>query len=148
MDMDLAALRMLAKQIVQGYHDIEPVLNRACAITCPSCAEVCCMRATVWYDLKDLLVLYLAQGRFPKRQIYRNADNSCCNLTHSGCRLPRLERPFICTWYICPEQKQALAGLPGLGLDYTAESVSATMEKIQSVRKALEEAYIKAACNP
>ena len=83
---ETASLRALAQQIVQRYADIETVLERACLTSCPTCADVCCSRATVWYDLKDLLTIYLSTGALPLKQIYRRPDHSCCNLTPSGCR--------------------------------------------------------------
>jgi len=144
---DLAPLRILAQQIGQNYRDLEAILEKACHLSCPSCADVCCTRATVWYDLKDLLVIYLNTGSFPDRQIHRPPSRSCCNLGPSGCRLIRSDRPFICTWYICPDQKIVLDGLPSIEQGYGGPSVFSTLKKIKTSRKALEEAYSKAAFN-
>ena len=138
---ETANLRALAQQIVQRYAEIETVLERACHTSCPTCTDVCCSRATVWYDLKDLLTIYLSTGALPLRQIYRRPDHSCCNLTSSGCRLIRAERPFICTWYICPDQNKVLEDLPGgnEGLD-----VFRALDEIKIARKDLEQAYVDA----
>jgi len=95
------------------------------------------MRATVWYDLKDLLVIYLSTGGLPERQIFRDEAKACCHLTVSGCRLSRSERPFICTWYICAEQKKLLLAR----LD-PEQSLSAKIEKIKELRNNLEARYI------
>ncbi len=105
-------LKSMAKQIVLAYAEIDSTLEWACLTSCPTCADVCCGRATVWYDLKDLLTIFLSTEMLPNNQIYRRPDTSCCNLTPSGCRLQRYERPFICTWYICPDQKVVIEGLP------------------------------------
>ena len=140
---EAAAMQALVQQIVQRYAEIETVLDRVCIASCPTCTDVCCSRATVWYDLKDLLVIYLKTGALPKTQIYRLPDNSCCNLTPSGCRLPRSDRPFICTWYICPDQNKVLKELSGgdEGID-----IFRAINAVKKARKDLEQAYIEASC--
>lgn len=143
MGSETATIRTISQQIVQTYADIETVLERVCLTSCPTCADVCCSRATVWYDMKDLLVIYLNTGAFPDRQIYRRPDHSCCNLTPSGCRLIRSDRPFICTWYICPDQNKVLEGLSDSD---EKPAVFRAINEIKTARKELEEAYINVIC--
>lgn len=140
---EATTMRAFVQQIILGYSKIETVLERVCLTSCPTCADVCCSRATVWYDLKDLLIIYLNTGALPEQQIYRRPDHSCCNLTPSGCRLIRADRPYICTWYICPEQNKVLEGLAGgdEGLD-----IFRAINEIKKARKDLEQAYINASC--
>lgn len=97
-----------ANNIAALYKDLESPLNRLCKATCPSCTEVCCMRATVWYDQRDLLVYYILFDSFPESQITKDAKGICCHLGKNGCKLDRLERPFICTWYLCRFQSDML----------------------------------------
>jgi hypothetical protein len=136
-------MRTISQQIVKAYADIATVLDTVCLTSCPACSEVCCARATVWYDLKDLLTIYLNTDAFPAKQICRLPDHSCCNLTPSGCRLIRSDRPFICTWYICPDQKivfdEHLNNGEGLG-------VLRVINDIKKARKELEHLYISAVC--
>jgi hypothetical protein len=94
--------------IITLYEEIEAPLRRLCAATCPTCNDVCCIKATVWYDQRDIIIYYLATGFFPAKQITRSATGICCHLGENGCRLPRLQRPFICTWYICRDQTRML----------------------------------------
>ena len=108
LDWEVEDLRVTARQIEAWYTELDGLLNDLGAITCCDCTTVCCTMATVWYDLKDLLFLHLADNQLPKQQITRNADHTCVHLTSHGCCLNRCERPFICTWYICPAQKNAL----------------------------------------
>ena len=143
LESETATIRTLSKQIIQVYKDLEPILERACLASCPTCPDVCCRRATVWYDLKDLLTIFLNTGGFPDNQISRRDDNSCCNLTPSGCRLKRSERPFICTWYICPEQKKLMEGLPQSDRGRT---LFGAVNQIKILREALEQEYVKAIC--
>ncbi len=143
LESETAKIRTLSQQIVQTYADIEPILERVCLASCPTCTDVCCRRATVWYDLKDLLTIFLNTGRFPDKQIYRRADNSCCNLTPSGCGLKRSDRPFICTWYICPDQKNVIEGLPDCA---EGSALFRAIDEIKIARKVLKQEYAKAIC--
>ena len=140
---EITSIRTLAQQIVQEYTELETVLEQVCLTSCSKCEDVCCSRATVWYDLKDLLLIYLNTGTLPNRQIYKKPDHSCCNLTSSGCPLIRSERPFICTWYICSDQKKVLDGLPE---SKNKLAIFRTIDKIKTARKELEEEYVKAIC--
>lgn len=137
--LEVEAMQALVQGIVDGYAEIEAVLERVCIASCTTCTDVCCARATVWYDERDLLVMYLNTAALPKSQIYRRPDGSCCNLTPSGCRLPRSERPFICTWYICPEQNTILKEYFGSddGID-----IFHTINGIKKARKDLAQIYI------
>jgi len=142
MGPEAASLQALSSRIVQKYKEIDMVLERVCLQSCPSCIEVCCTRATVWYDVRDLLVIYFATGILPTRQICRRDDHSCCNLTATGCSLERVARPFLCTWYICPAQKILLGEFSG---GESKNMVSSVINEIKAARKELEEAYVKAA---
>lgn len=142
----LPKLRAFTRQVAKGYTDIEGALDRVCLNSCTSCTDLCCSRATVWYDLKDLLFIYLNSGEFPPGQINREPDGSCCNLTPSGCRIIRSNRPFVCSWYICPTQKQIIRERKtdnALGID-----ILATIKEIQLALKELEAEFISATCRP
>jgi hypothetical protein len=140
---ELGSIMTLAQQIVQGYAELETVLEEVCSTSCPACQDVCCSRATVWYDLKDLLLVYLNTGTLPERQIYKLPGHSCCNLTPSGCRLLRSGRPFICTWYICPDQKNVIEGFP----DSEAKlALFRTIDRLKTARKELGKWYVRASC--
>jgi hypothetical protein len=134
----------LVQQIAKGYTSLESRLNRLCLATCNRCTHSCCISATIWYDLKDLLFNYLNTGLFPPQQIYRQVDGTCCNLTPSGCRIDRSKRPFICTWYICANQKESIKGenFNNRGFD-----ILSAIAKIQRDRKELETEFINGACN-
>jgi len=94
--------------IVTLYQELDVSLSRLCDATCPSCTDVCCTIATVWYDQRDILTYHLATGDLPNKQVSRDGTGICCHLGDKGCMLPRLERPFICTWYICKAQTAIL----------------------------------------
>ncbi len=144
MGQKTAGIRRQAEQIGKGYKELDAVLEKVCCQSCPTCSDVCCLRATVWYDLPDLLFIYLNTGTVPKRQIYRHPDHTCCNLTPAGCRLARSDRPFICTWYICPEQQKILNRLAQSG--EMGGAVFRTINAVKTVRKELERTYINSLC--
>ena len=120
--------------IVEVYEDLEASLNLLCGATCPACEDVCCTKATVWYDQRDIIVYRLATGFFPEHQVSRSVTGACCHLGTDGCRLPRLERPFICTWYICGAQS-AMLKREGGGLDI---DILEQIHRIKETRKKIE----------
>jgi len=105
---DLEPVRFLARRIRFLVDSLSGSFEKLCAVTCPDCRDVCCERATIWYDFKDILCLYFGLGIFPDRQIKKIPGQTrphCVHLTKTGCLLPRNLRPFVCTWYFCPDQK-------------------------------------------
>lgn len=139
----LEGARALARQIGQKLDAVDSTVDMLCDETCVRCMDVCCKKATVWYDYKDLLYLYLTSGQLPAGQISRRNDLFCSNLSSAGCRLHRTRRPFICTWYICPSQTSILAGT------IDTQSVSRlpeTLREIQALRRQLEQEFIDAVC--
>lgn len=129
-----------ADQIERKLRTVDSALETLCNATCESCIDICCKKATVWYDFKDLLYLYFSTGRLPDGQIHKKPDQTCCHLTPAGCYLSRSVRPFICTWYLCPDQAFLCAGQRPGGLN----CIQASIQEIQGLRKQLESEFIKA----
>lgn len=132
---------LLVRQITESYNSLEDPLDSLCKMTCPECADVCCLRATVWYDRRDLIYYYLAENGFPDQQIVRDDAGVCCHLGPGGCRLPRGHRPFICTWYLCVPQlalvKQKM-GSPEGDVQQTVEWIKQLRKKLWSLFKATD----------
>lgn len=137
-------LQLMSKNIATLFVEIEEPLNELCNLSCTNCSEPCCTKATVWYDLKDLLFIYLTTGTFPDRQVSRNCNGACAQLTPSGCNAGRACRPFICTWYICASQKEIIKSQKS---DLPAKDVTATIKVIQSRRKELENIFLRTISN-
>ncbi len=102
-------IRDLAGQIQARITALDGRLDALCAGTCHGCEDNCCQRATVWYDFKDLLGFHLAAVPLPAQQFVPQSKHPCQYLGPTGCTLPRIQRPFVCTWYLCPAQRQAMA---------------------------------------
>lgn len=100
----------MATGIRQKYQEMSRSIETICSLTCESCEDICCVRATIWFDLKDLLYLYFGMKMFPDAQIIKTNQESqkkaCCHFSEKGCTLNRVERPFVCTWYFCPVQTE------------------------------------------
>lgn len=104
-------IRAVTLEITSIVEKLSPIAQKVCWETCVSCKDVCCKRATIWYDIKDLLYLYCSGNSVPKRQIQKkdiNGELVCPNFTVKGCALPRTQRPFVCSWYFCTSQKEYL----------------------------------------
>lgn len=138
---ELDPVRSLAKDIEKSFCRMEDDLDRLCGMTCPECTDNCCERAVIWYDFKDLLYLYFGPGFMPVCQIVKSRSggrSQCPNLDVSGCRLPRSQRPFVCTWYFCPAQKR-LSESRGL---------NDIVLKIKSLRIEMEEEFCRITGGP
>ena len=138
---DLEILRKQAGTICGLFEKLSVVMNDLCFLTCPNCQDICCMRATIWYDFKDLLYLYFALGKLPDRQITKvsldgQTTGCCCHFTPTGCNLSRFERPFVCTWYLCPNQKKVLSST-----HHRAGEINKMLDEIKVLRAQMESAF-------
>ena len=128
-----------AAGVIAGKIDsLEPVLDHLCERTCPDCGEPCCVRATVRYDFRDLVFLHFLGKGLPVGQPSPVAGEACSCLGEKGCLIPRVMRPFMCTWYLCPGQmalvrKSAVEAFKGL---------PERLGEIQVMRKALEAQFL------
>lgn len=139
----LHGVRVLADQITEKLCSTDSYLETLCKNSCVTCADICCGRATLWYDFRDILFLLLSTSGFPGRQLFKKTDLTCSCLTSAGCRLKRCERPFICTWYICPKQKDLLESA---GLRENGSSVFSLLQEIKTDRKTLEQKFLGVVC--
>jgi len=132
-----------AIKIRQKFEELSGPTGEICSHTCVYCEDVCCVRATIWYDLKDLLYIYFGLNTFPESQIIKklkgNRQRICCHLSEKGCMLSRIERPFVCTWYFCSVQKKYLA----LHHYKTKESVDKILMDIKDLRNKMEKEFIR-----
>lgn len=104
----LVSARQTAERIRDRMAALEAEIQRLAAATCPWCPSPCCRSATIWYDRWDLWRLHLLAVPPPPSQPMRSAAGPCRYLGPRGCRLERVQRPWICTWYLCPTQMRRL----------------------------------------
>ena len=100
--------RWWARNIAANYRALFPRLEALCRATCPWCPTPCCGHATVWFDAVDRCFLNLQGLALPPGPFGPETTPPCRYLGPRGCRLPRLQRPWICHWYLCPTQRRRL----------------------------------------
>ena len=99
-----APARVIAAEIHLEIIWLDWPAGRIGALTCPTCSDPCCRRAWVFFDRTDLFFLHLRGLEVPDSQTFGPTGRVCRFLTDRGCRLPRINRPWLCNWYICPDQ--------------------------------------------
>lgn len=136
---DLKPLNIRAQALESCLKAVFPIMDELCAASCPWCPDPCCLEASVWFDFKDLLFMHFNQLTIPPCQPKANLKNPCCYFGSKGCRLPRINRPWICTWYLCPTQTAILRK------DYPTErqSLMQAFSQIKSERDLLQSEYIR-----
>jgi len=87
---------------------LTPLLDDLCRRTCPHCPDPCCLGAKIWFDIGDLLAIHLNGLPMPEAQPISQWTAVCRYAGCRGCRLGRRDRPWICTWYLCPAQTALL----------------------------------------
>ena len=133
----------LAQKTKRRLQTIFPVLDEMCADSCPWCPEPCCLKASVWFDFKDLLFLHFNEQPIPPAQPKANLNMPCRYLGSRGCRLPRMTRPWICTWYLCPTQKDRLRKEDAAAYD----RLEREMKEIGTARKQMLAVFLQAVCS-
>ena len=134
----------IAGQIGRGIDVLDAIYDPLCRQTCPVCPEPCCVRANVWFDLRDLLFLHAGFLPVPLKNPGKPNLMPCWFLGPNGCRLPRKSRPWICTWYLCPAQKRRLQNHHPAVLN----RLQALTGEIGAYRKQLEKHFIRISAGP
>ena len=136
---DLKPAIQIARNIRNRLESIFDTLDELSRITCPRCPDVCCLSASPWYDLRDLIILHLNQLPIPRTQTISGIKDSCCYISHRGCTLSRITRPWICTWYLCPTQTAHIRKKE----NRRRQSLSRVLEEIKALRQILEDEFIR-----
>jgi len=105
----LRAAEDLAHAIERRLGWLFTVMDELCRNCCPWCPEPCCIVNKVWFDFRDLLFFHLLQLPIPPAQLNCGHDQACRYLTHRGCAMPRIIRPWACNQYVCGTQTRFMA---------------------------------------
>ncbi len=135
----LAAVRETAETLRTELETVYPMLDRLCEATCPTCRAPCCQAADPRFDLRDLLFIQFTNAAVPIGQPRGERFTLCRYLGPSGCSLPRQSRPWICTCYICPDQKKLLNET----FSDTFAQLQDFLQDIKFYRKQLEARWIE-----
>ncbi len=131
----------LAHKVQTRLASIFSIIDDLCKATCPWCPDPCCLSAKVWIDFKDLLFLHFGGHQIPPEQLLPNLKTVCRYWSLKGCGLPRMTRPWVCTWYLCPTQQANLRQKARHIQDIFSRSV----EAIKTGRKEMEAEFIRVA---
>ena len=115
------------------------LLDEICRETCPWCPEPCCLVASPWYDFRDLVFLHLNGLAVPPAQAIDALKATCRYSGPRGCTLPRMIRPWICTWYVCPVQSRKLRKAD----NGRWELLGRALAGIKAARRQMEEGFIQ-----
>ena len=137
-DGELARVRTLARRAEEGLNVLFPMFDRFGEQVCPECTTVCCYEARVAFDFRDLLFIHALGLDPPPHQLRRNDQEHCRYLSRAGCRLARISRPFVCTWYYCAPMLELFYRMPSR----TQRRMSAVMSGVQLDRKKMEKEFI------
>ena len=139
-DGGLAEALSRAAAVRDALEELFPLLDALCLQTCVRCPDPCCLHAAVYVDFRDLLFLSLSEIDRPPGQLRRHPGETCRFFTDHGCRLPRLQRPWVCTWYLCAAQRSRVA-------EWTASNrhrLLDGLDRIRAERKRMEESFLLA----
>lgn len=133
-------LEQAAGEVKAACETLFPILDQLGEATCPFCERPCCQVADPRFDLRDILLIHLAAPAVPMGQPRGEGHAACRYLGPEGCILPRLARPWICAWYLCPGQKRRLLSrCPG-----ERERLEAAVKEVKLKRRVLEDRFIEA----
>ena len=139
---ELKIAMKLARDLETRLSLIFPLLDDLCSATCPWCPAPCCLTAEVWIDFKDLLFLQLGGHPIPDKQLRSNSNKVCHCWNPKGCALPRISRPWICTWYLCPTQQANLRQKAR----HTQDEFNRLVQAVKVCRTEMEDEFIRIVC--
>lgn len=135
----LGSAAALASLVRIRLESIFNLLNDLCIETCSRCPDPCCLRASPWFDFRDLIFLHLNTLEIPIGQPIEAFNQTCCYYSPHGCTLSRIFRPWICTWYLCPVQTVNLKNRRA----HQRKDIAFAINEIKAYRKEMEEMFIR-----
>ncbi|MDD3553265.1 MAG: hypothetical protein PHC35_01925 [Deltaproteobacteria bacterium] len=110
-EVQLAEVFARARELEKAFDVIDPFIQEYTAMTCPYCAVVCCANRHGMPTFGDIVSFLAMRRRLPVYDLSISAGAACQFMGAMGCVLPRLVRPYRCTWYFCdPLLKQIEIG--------------------------------------
>ena len=78
----------------------------------------------------------------PPEQLLPNLKEICRYWSLKGCVLPRMSRPWVCTWYLCPTQQANLRQKAR----HTQDEFSRLIQAVKVCRTKMEAEFIRIVC--
>ncbi len=90
-----------ALQFKQAFAEIDPLIQEYTAKVCPYCGNVCCCNKHGFPEFADVVAIIAMVGKLPEYDLSVDERAMCQFMGERGCTLPRIQRPYRCTWYFC-----------------------------------------------
>jgi hypothetical protein len=135
--LDQGSLRSLARQIREAVQWLDPIMTKYCDVTCPGCDDPCCRANAIFYNRTDMLSLLASGISPPPGQTRTRPLQPCRYLTSNGCCLQRMERPYVCVWFLCEAQMKMFKDESGS----TQRQLIKSLECIRMNRLRIESLY-------
>ncbi len=129
--------RVIAEHIAGLILRLDPLMTSYCRQTCPTCPDPCCNGRKVFFNLTDVVYLAVLGKEAVPGQTRSQAGRPCRYLSGEGCRLSRLLRPYVCTWFLCEAQMALLQAEPVR----FQRGITETLTEIRQARLLLESLY-------
>ncbi len=90
-----------AQEMKRCFDHFDPFIQSYTAKICPYCGTVCCANKFGFPEFADI-VSFLSLGlSIPDYDLDVDEEAICQFIGKKGCILPRIQRPYRCTWYFC-----------------------------------------------
>ena len=117
-----------AQEVRRAMEYLIPIWDDLCSATYPHCDNNCCTAQRVWFELRDLLLFHLLELEIPPGQTRIKLSDPCRYLSPRGCSLPRMTRPWRCSWYLCQAQLDLLSTQPPKAQRRFSRTLNAILE--------------------
>jgi len=130
-------LRQLAEETRALFESLDRDIEALTQAVCPSCQDVCCISRHGRAAADDLVYMNALAIQAPLGESKRPDHAACHHLGPSGCRLPRYQRPYRCTWYFCSPLLEAMDEMK----PRQARALEARLARLSSLRTRMMEVY-------
>ncbi len=100
-DQIARSARSCTRIIKENLEWLDPFFQRYVESSYYRCPDPCCQATNIFFDRADLLYLHSLAASIPPSQTRIKSGDPCLYLTEQGCVLPRIYRPYTCTWFMC-----------------------------------------------
>ena len=100
-EAEMSVVNDKAHQFKQAYAIMDPFIQKYTAEVCPYCGNVCCCNKHGFPEFADVVAILAMGGKVPEYDLSVDEGALCQFIGEKGCVLPRIERPYRCTWYFC-----------------------------------------------
>ena len=102
----------IAQKLKQLLIESSPLMEEFTAVVCSDCGDVCCRQKHGLYPGEGHCLSAGAWREYTGAGNARPLEGPCESMGPYGCALPRWQRPFKCTWYLCEPLLAALNSSP------------------------------------